>query len=53
MFLKFHGQSTLKIHLNIDLNETDPTKRIVSAGAIRTARPIMDGRVLVPEGLVP
>ena len=48
-----HCSGLLKIHLNIDLNESDPTKRIQSAGAIRTARPIMDGRVLVPEGLVP
>ena len=47
-----HCSGLLKIHLNIDLNESDPTKRIVSAGAIRTARPIMDGRVLVPEGMV-
>jgi len=47
-----HCSGQLKVHLSIDSNETDPTKRIVSAGAVRTARPIMDGQVLVPEGLV-
>mgnify|MGYP001807155292 CR=1 FL=1 len=48
-----HCSGILKVHLSINSNESDPTKRIISAGAIRTARPIMDGRVLVPDGLVP